>query len=501
VQPVHERPAVVAERQRFSHIVVDRVNITQHSMRRTVDVVFLATIEGTIQKYVLLSNASNGASPCLVEEICLTPDSHPQPVKVLKLLHGSLIVGMSNRLHKVPVHRCGSHNTRSKCLGLHDPYCNWDLALEKCVANGHPQMTSTCSDTDFPVDGKWSEWSPWESCHANEMSSEQCQCRTRSCDNPRPSTGGAPCLGPRIQVVNCTVHGQWSEWSAWSSCSVTDSGDWSNVQTRRRSCTSPAPRNSGRPCVGDVIDSRECPAPEATKQPPKVQPVDEDRRWSSWSEWTQCSVKCGNGQQSRQRFGINGQDDRVEKAHEARVCYAGKCPVRRKTSSWSTWHRFNTTDDGSYIEERQRCVCRARVHDDSLLRAPIMRAELRRCSPDGADCIRYLTSPPTTTIWPPAPVTTPSSCPKCIGESKSEHDRENSIFDKDVLSDGTYSPMSTSKTSVDRGRHSTNYSAVFCDCRDLGPLRVCRRCSAGDYTRYILHRVRRSTSVDLYNDP
>lgn len=55
------------------------------------------------------------------------------------------------------------------------------------------------------VDGQFSEWSAWFACP--RMSSEQgegCQCRQRSCNNPRPRNGGALCAGPTTQVSNCT---------------------------------------------------------------------------------------------------------------------------------------------------------------------------------------------------------------------------------------------------------------------------------------------------------
>lgn len=62
--------------------------------------------------------------------------------------------------------------------------------------------------TYVAVDGDWSEWSPWERCFGyNEQDgsiSEQCLCRSRSCDQPEPRFGGAQCIGARFQVINCS---------------------------------------------------------------------------------------------------------------------------------------------------------------------------------------------------------------------------------------------------------------------------------------------------------
>lgn len=75
---------------RFTHIVVDRVNVTRNGRRRKVDVVFLASLEGAIYKYVVMPSAdgNHSAESCLVERINLAPSAgHVTPgyVKSVKL--------------------------------------------------------------------------------------------------------------------------------------------------------------------------------------------------------------------------------------------------------------------------------------------------------------------------------------------------------------------------------------------------------------------------------
>lgn len=56
------------------------------------------------------------------------------------------------------------------------------------------------------MDGKWSRWSPWLPCSHTRLANhgDQCLCRVRSCDNPRPAFKGRECDGHSIEVSNCT---------------------------------------------------------------------------------------------------------------------------------------------------------------------------------------------------------------------------------------------------------------------------------------------------------
>jgi len=116
-----------------------------------------------------------------------------------------------------------------------------------CIA-----LDSTTAKCERIVNGKYSAWSDYGACNA-DCEKE----RTRTCDNPAPSNGGAACVGPSSEVATCTgaddasdacVDGGWGAWPAYDPllCDV----DCEVVVTRP--CDSPAPSPGGADCVPDA---------------------------------------------------------------------------------------------------------------------------------------------------------------------------------------------------------------------------------------------------------
>jgi len=131
-----------------------------------------------------------------------------------------------------------SRREQRKCLKIEDK-------LEDC--------NHTCS-----VDGGWTEYTEWTECSAS--CGGGIQSRTRSCDNPPPAFGGAPCAGDAMDTQQCNtdpcpVDGGWSSFGEWSECS-NDCGGGQEV--RERTCTNPTPANGGAGCEGESGESREC---------------------------------------------------------------------------------------------------------------------------------------------------------------------------------------------------------------------------------------------------
>lgn len=64
----------------------------------------------------------------------------------------------------------------------------------------------------IPVDGGWSSWGPWNECRCPGRP-PQGQRRMRTCSNPPPQNGGAPCGGPNIQKTpDCLpCPGKWHQ--------------------------------------------------------------------------------------------------------------------------------------------------------------------------------------------------------------------------------------------------------------------------------------------------
>lgn len=56
----------------------------------------------------------------------------------------------------------------------------------------------------FPVNGGWSQWSPWSQCSLECDSGVKT--RERFCNSPTPQHGGSSCTGPHIQTRDCNSH-------------------------------------------------------------------------------------------------------------------------------------------------------------------------------------------------------------------------------------------------------------------------------------------------------
>ncbi|NXF12445.1 HMCN1 protein, partial [Smithornis capensis] len=115
-----------------------------------------------------------------------------------------------------------------------------------------------CNNDPCPVHGSWGPWGPWGTC-SRTCSGGQSR-RHRSCDNPRPASGGRACAGPDLQVQRCStdlcpVDGNWGQWQSWGQCSASCGG---GEQSRVRLCSSPAPLHRGRPCPGDSSQISRC---------------------------------------------------------------------------------------------------------------------------------------------------------------------------------------------------------------------------------------------------
>lgn len=236
---------------------------------------------------------------------------------------------------------------------------------------GKSIKSENCWNGPCPIDGGWSDWSPWSGCELlyvenNHVDSngqeattaayvdvdvdpnliqvlppqqslyvppcEQQKYRLRECTNPAPQFGGKDCpeagrnQTDRCSEYPCPVDGYWSEWTEWTQCPEIDCQVEANpeMSTRTRECDNPQPVYGGLDCLEVPADetekARECEIPFC--------PV--NGGWSAWTEW-QCSVTCGSGIKSRQRTCSNpvpahGGQDCSGELTQTDDCSLSECP-------------------------------------------------------------------------------------------------------------------------------------------------------------------------------
>ncbi|XP_061184989.1 SCO-spondin-like [Saccostrea echinata] len=200
-------------------------------------------------------------------------------------------------------------------------------------------------------DGGFSDWSAWDTCSVTCGGGSQR--RSRTCTNPAPQYGGAACVGDESQVQDCNTHfcpidGAFTDWSAWDTCSVTCGG---GSQGRARTCTNPAPQYGGADCTGDKSEEQKCNEHHC--------PI--DGGFTSWNDWSACSVTCGGGLQNRSRTCTNpppqyGGATCSGDPDEIQDCNTQNCPIDGGYTEWSGWDTCSVTCGGGSQGRTRTCT-------------------------------------------------------------------------------------------------------------------------------------------------
>ncbi|XP_052266578.1 adhesion G protein-coupled receptor B1-like isoform X3 [Dreissena polymorpha] len=192
------------------------------------------------------------------------------------------------------------------------------IAYDNCAATcGHcGPMTPAVHINDH-----WSEWTSYSSCSVT--CGQGFERRYRSCLN-----GSGMCQGPSTEQAycnmgTCPVDGYWGPWSPFTPCSHSCG---TGMTIRSRTCSYPIPSAPGAPCHGDSYDRQACNAQSCII----------DGQWSSWTDWSRCSVTCGLGTISRDRTCTspapsNGGRNCSEMSTETHDCSYGPC------AEWGHW--------------------------------------------------------------------------------------------------------------------------------------------------------------------
>lgn len=78
-----------------------------------------------------------------------------------------------------------------------------------CLSNAnkfniyHNRTVENCTSIPSAVHGNWGPWSSWGSC-SRTCNGGQMR-RYRTCDNPRPASGGRSCAGTDTEIQKCST--------------------------------------------------------------------------------------------------------------------------------------------------------------------------------------------------------------------------------------------------------------------------------------------------------
>ncbi|XP_060581396.1 SCO-spondin-like [Ruditapes philippinarum] len=238
----------------------------------------------------------------------------------------------------------GTHTRDRECLFLPDtPHGN------NCT--GNYSDIETCNAGPCPVDGTWSVWSDWTECTLT--CGNGTKLRNRSCDFPDGVPQGNNCLGAvsETDVCNtdlCPIDGKLDSWGSWSVCSATCGG---GSQSRQRACIFDDNAPPGLNCTGNLSESQACSSESC--------PV--DGVWSEWSNFTDCTVSCGNGTQFRTRkceyrpLGSPQGNNCTGSDLDTEVCGTDKCPVDGKFSEWTAWTECSKSCENGTQSHNRTC--------------------------------------------------------------------------------------------------------------------------------------------------
>nr|XP_048286978.1 hemicentin-1 isoform X1 [Myodes glareolus] len=238
---------------------------------------------------------------------------------------------------------------------------------------GHAVETIMCNIRPCPVHGVWSVWQPWGAC--SKSCGKGSQTRTRLCNNPPPSFGGAYCSGAETQMQvcnerNCPVDGKWAAWASWSACTVSCGG---GARKRTRACSDPAPQYGGSQCEGSDIQSDFC----------NSDPCPTHGNWSPWSGWGTCSRTCNGGQMRRYRTCDNPRPSNGGRAcggpdTQIQRCNTDMCPVDGSWGTWQSWSHCSVSCGGG--ERMRKRLCDNPVPSKSGRSCPGDATQVSRCN-------------------------------------------------------------------------------------------------------------------------
>ncbi|XP_028409018.1 uncharacterized protein LOC114531606 [Dendronephthya gigantea] len=254
---------------------------------------------------------------------------------------------------------CGNGSTRYRTRNCTNPKPQYG-GLD-CSVIGPALHTEECNVPPCPIAGGYTSWSNFSECSLS-CGNGGTRYRTRNCANPKPQYGGKDCsfIGPALQmevchVSPCPIAGGYTSWSNFSECSLSCGNG--STRYRTRNCTNPKPQYGGQDCsvIGPALHTEEC----------NVSPCPITGGYTSWSEFSECSLSCGNGStRYRTRNCTNpkpqygGKDcSLIGPAFQIEVCHVPPCPIAGGYTSWSNFSECSLScGNGSTRYRTRNCT-------------------------------------------------------------------------------------------------------------------------------------------------
>ncbi|XP_072016614.1 uncharacterized protein [Amphiura filiformis] len=144
-------------------------------------------------------------------------------------------------------------------------------------------------------------------------------------------------LGTCVISSLAQVDGNWGTWNNWQDCTASCAG---GVRIRLRECNDPPPSSGGDDCPGYGSQTGAC----------NTQGCPVDGSWTEFSDWSDCTVTCGGGTQTRTRScsnptPANGGTMCTGEDTETLNCGDVVCPTDGKWTSWGSWTNCNNECD------------------------------------------------------------------------------------------------------------------------------------------------------------
>lgn len=365
VQPVGSKAWFIRYGVRVTSITLDDIGPNV--------VVYASTDRGSVMK---ISQLPAIFEPCLLSEMEVYPSNKREVIKTTVIdrnLH-VLYLGSRHSLTKLSLEHCHRYlHDKSACISAADPYCGWDDKTSSCVSViSRGETTQLLQNLTVCPKAKEVGWSSWKTCVQND--GNLCRCQARRCQDGPDSSCTA---GVDVRFDNCTVdmtvgwegrdawetfgvqHGNWSVWGNWSECSVEA---WAGVRKRSRTCTNPAPRRGGRPCVGEAIQYEPCSLG-----------IQEEQR----SLWTHPTGLLTSGKNMAVKFKVTSKakgykitDIIMELSNQTIDCE--KDVEQCEGGKWDRWGNWSLCSVEGYQIRRRNCSKNHCIGE---------RLQERRCSP------------------------------------------------------------------------------------------------------------------------